>query len=322
VSSEQTTSPSYDVVVTECRHEAPDIMSLSLASSDGAPLPPWTAGAHLDVRLPSGTVRQYSLCGGDDHSYLIAVLREAEGRGGSIELHETARPGLVLSVRGPRNRFPLTTADDYLLLAGGIGITPILAMARHLSATGKPWRLFYGGRSRSTMAFVDDLTALPGEINIVPESERGRLDLPSILAAAAPGTAIYCCGPPPMIAATEACCRELGFHSNVHTEQFTPAVDREPTAGTSPSAFAVKLHRSGQIVTVSPEQSILSAVRAILPDVPSSCEDGYCGTCETVVLDGVPEHRDDFLSDEERDSNETMMICVGRSKTSLLVLDL
>ncbi len=313
----------YDVVVTQRRQEAAEVVSLHIAAANGLALPDWQPGAHIDIRLPSGAIRQYSLCGPiDDDTYRVAVLREANGRGGSAEVHDKLRPGDTLSIRGPRNQFPLVDADNYLLLAGGIGVTPILAMARELAAAGKPWQLFYGGRSHQSMAFVDELKALDGAVHIVDESEYGLLDLPSILGVATPETAIYCCGPPGMITHCEASCAALSLDRNLHTEHFTAPSERVRPVDRSPSSFEVELHRTGHVLTVSSGQSILGAVREVLPDVAYSCQDGYCGTCETTVLDGVPEHHDDFLTESERESNETMMICVGRSKTPRLVLDL
>lgn len=312
----------FDVVIAGRRDEAPGVISLTLARPLGGPLPVWSPGAHVEVRLPSGLVRQYSLCGTSDDTYLVAALREVDGRGGSAELHAVAHPGVTLSIRGPRNQFPLVDAPGYLLLAGGIGITPILAMARQLAASGRSWRLCYGGRSRTTMAFVDELLALGGDVDIIPEDERGLLDLPSTLATVSPRTAIYCCGPPPMINATQRCCAELGLDANLHVERFTSSRKDEPPPAPGTSSFEVELRNSGHIVTVDPDQTILTAIRAVLPDVLSSCEDGYCGTCETTVLDGIPEHHDDVLSDAERASNQTMMICVGRSQSPRLVLDL
>lgn len=312
----------FDVVITRRRQEAANVISLELARASEEPLPAWTPGAHIDVRLPSGLTRQYSLCGRGEDTYLIAVLREPSGRGGSAELHAIAEPGTVLSIRGPRNQFPLVEAQDYLLLAGGIGITPILAIARQLCSEGKSWRLFYGGRSRPTMAFLDDLGELEDSTDVVPEDEHGLLDLQSILASVTSETAIYCCGPPSMIQAAEACCSELSLGAQLHIERFISAGEPKTATQGSTSPFEVELSRSGQVVTVGSDQTILAAVRAVLPDVPASCEDGFCGTCETTVLDGTPEHHDDFLSADERESNKSMMICVGRAKTPRLVLDL
>lgn len=312
----------FDVVVTRRQRETPDVISLALAPTANGSLPEWEPGAHVDVRLPSGLIRQYSLCGESDGEYVIAVLRETDGRGRSAELHTVAQPDTLLSIRGPRNHFALVEADEYVLLAGGIGITPIIAMARQLCVAGKPWRLYYGGRSRSTMAFLEELNELDGEVTTVPEDEAGLLDLPGILASTAVGTAVYCCGPAPMIKATEQLFAQLRTGASLHIERFSSAEPDGSMQRASGRSFEVELRRSGLAVTVDANQTILAAVRAVLPEVPSSCEDGYCGTCETPVLEGIPEHHDDILSDAERDANDTMMICVGRSKSPRLVLDL
>ncbi|SFJ81298.1 PDR/VanB family oxidoreductase [Amycolatopsis sacchari] len=309
----------FDTVVSERRQEAENVISLALSPASDAALPPWAPGAHIDVRLPSGVIRQYSLCGTGENNYTIAVLRDPNSRGGSIEIHDAVPVGTVLAIRHPRNKFPLVEASDYVFLAGGIGITPILSMVRHLDAIRKPWTLHYGGRSRSTMAFLGELERMNGTTLIVPEDECGLLDLPTILSSTAHETAIYCCGPAGLIQAVNELCNHFSRKDNLYTERFTAS--GFPTSDSS-STFEVRLARSGFSVFVRPEQSILEAVREVVADVPSSCEDGYCGTCETRVLEGVPDHHDDYLSDEERASNERMMICVGRAKTPLIVLDI
>jgi ferredoxin-NADP reductase len=333
------------MIVRQVRWEADDVVSLQLASPDGSPVPAWTPGAHIDVVLPSGLVRQYSLCGdpGDRGSLTVAVLHERHGRGGSREIHETRLVGRTVGVRGPRNHFRLREADAYLLIAGGIGVTPLLAMARHLDAEGHPWRLVYGGRSRASMAFLTELSAFGGAVSVVPQDEQGLPDLDAILDATSPGTEVYCCGPEGLLRAVEAAGAARGIP--VHVERFGTAgpaaalapvaaatVDARPaepeaeaeraTAEPGVGTFRVELRRTGITVEVDPDRTILEAVREHLPEVISSCEEGFCGACETRVLEGIPDHRDQVLDPVERESNETMMICVGRSCTKRLVLDL
>jgi ferredoxin-NADP reductase len=300
--------------VTQLRLEAADVVSVVLRGTDGDRLPSWEPGAHIAVTLPSGLVRQYSLCGAadDPYSYTIAVFLVGDGRGGSREIHERLRIGEVLDVAEPRNNFALTDAPRYLFLAGGVGITPILSMVESLLAQSDPppWRLVYGGRSRTAMAFVDRLRTLDG-VDLVPQDEDGLPDIVGALAASPPGTAVYCCGPPAMLAAVdEACARHPEL--TVHVERFSAAAgEPAPTAGDG--AFEVELARTGTTVTVPGDMSVLDAVLEVKPDTAFSCTAGFCGTCETKVLAGQVDHRDDLLSDNERQSNTTMMICVSRS---------
>lgn len=314
------------LVVERCSRAADGVLTLRLSHPRGEMLPAWEAGAHIDLHLPSGLIRQYSLCGDlqDRRTYTIAILREPAGRGGSEEVHATQLVGRTLGIRGPRNRFPLIDADSYLFLAGGIGVTPIRAMIQQVIADHRPWTLHYGGRSLPSMAFAEELCELgAGRSEIVPQDRRGFLDLESILAGARPGCAVYCCGPPPMIEAARGVAARLGIGS-FHSEQFASVPRVQDAAGATRDAgtFEVELSRTGTVVTVSPERSILATVREVLPDVESSCEDGFCGTCETRVIAGVPDHRDTVLTDEERAAGTSMMICVGRAKTPRLVLDL
>ncbi|WP_330176908.1 PDR/VanB family oxidoreductase [Streptomyces sp. NBC_01498] len=313
------------LLVEQVRLEATDVVSLTLADPDGGALPPWEPGAHIDLRLPSGTVRQYSLCGPPDDPchYTVAVLREERGRGGSVEVHGTALVGRTLRARGPRNHFPLVPAPHYLFLAGGIGVTPVLAMIRRAVADGASWELHYGGRSRASMAFTGVLTDLgAARVHLVPQDESGLLPLTDLVGAAPPGTAVYCCGPEGMVrAVTDAC---AAVPDALHVERFgaPPGATPAGEAGPAAAAFTVELRRSGLTVRVPPDRTLLDVVREVAPDVGFSCEEGYCGSCETRVLAGVPEHHDTVLSDEERESGDTMMICVGRSASDLLTLDL
>ncbi|WP_349269084.1 ferredoxin [Mycolicibacterium parafortuitum] len=310
--------------VTQLRLEADAVISVELRSPTGDRLPDWSAGAHIPVTLPSGTVRQYSLCGspGDPHSYTIAVLKVDDGRGGSREVHDRIRLGDVLEVGEPRNDFALVDAPRYLLLAGGIGITPILAMVEELRSRPQPpaVTLLYGGRSRTAMAFTDRLAGLDA-VALHPQDEVGLPDLERAFAESPAGTAVYCCGPPAMLSAV----REIAARYPdlpLHIEQFTAATPAE-TAAAEDGAFEVELARTGVTVTVPADQSVLDAVLAVAPDTPFSCTSGFCGTCETKVLSGQVDHRDDLLSDDERRANASMMICVSRAERGAkLTLDL
>lgn len=329
-----------ELLVTQVRREAAGVVSVTLEDPDGGPLAPWAPGAHLELVLPSGLVRQYSLCGrpSDAARYTVAVLREPSGRGGSAEVHDCGLVGRRLLVRGPRNRFPLADAERYLFIAGGIGITPILAMARSVAQSRTaPWALHYGGRSRRSMAFTRELGCLAGlgrpgvgrsgggagggSVDIVAEDERGMLDLAAILAPADAGTQVYACGPAGLLAAVQEHCAALGLPAP-HVERFT--AEAAP-AGPEPAedrAFEVELARTGARVTVTPGETLLAAVRRVVPDVLSSCEEGFCGTCETRVLAGTPDHRDTILTDAEREKGDTMFLCVSRARTPSLTIDL
>lgn len=312
--------------VTQMRLEADGVVSVTLRDPHGAPLPPWTAGAHLAITLKSGLVRQYSLCGprDDPTGYTVAVLLVADGRGGSREVHERLRVGELVEVSPPRNNFELGPAPAYLFLAGGIGVTPIAAMLDELHARDEAPRytLVYGGRSRPSMAFADRLTALGGDrVELVPFDEKGLPDLTAALRDCAPGTHVYCCGPAAMISAVQ----EMSAQHPVvlHVERFTASTDTDAGPLATDGSFEVTLARSGMTVTVPPDRSVLDAVLDVLPDTAFSCASGFCGTCETKVLGGTIDHRDDLLTDAERQANTSMMICVSRSKDNAgVVLDL
>ncbi|MFI9834518.1 PDR/VanB family oxidoreductase [Streptomyces sp. NPDC051913] len=331
-----TTSPDHQELrlhVRQIRWEADDVISLQLSREDGAELPPWQPGAHLEVRLPSGLLRQYSLCGDprDRRSYTIAVLRAQPGRGGSGEIHDTALVGRQLSVRGPRNHFPLQPAPSYVFIAGGIGITPILAMAREATVRRVPWTLHYGGRSARSMAFTGDIGALAREagapVAVLPEEHHGLLPLNDIVVAADTGAAVYACGPSPMLAALDEAVAHHRPGISLHTELFTapattPGTAQEDAPDRHEREFTVVLARTGETVGVSDGTTILEAVRPLRPEVPFSCEEGFCGTCDTKVLDGRPVHRDTVLTEADRASGSSMMICVGSCASDELVLDL
>ncbi|WP_424923640.1 PDR/VanB family oxidoreductase [Amycolatopsis acidicola] len=299
---------------------ADDVVRLRLADPEGAPLPEWSPGAHIDLRFTEDLVRQYSLCGDPDdkHSWQVAILREPASRGGSEFAHDRLTEGTRISVRGPRNHFELSAAEEYLFIAGGIGITPIVPMIKEAARTGAPWQLLYGGRTRSSMAFRDELAAHGDGVRIRPQDETGLLDLAAFLGEPRPGVAIYCCGPEPLLQAVEAQA-EAWPPGTLHVERFTPKDLGEPARAES---FEVELDQSGRVLTVPPEKSILEVLGEAGLDVPSSCQEGTCGTCETVVLAGEPDHRDSLLTPEEQASNETMMVCVSRAKCARLLLDL
>ncbi|MFJ8813955.1 PDR/VanB family oxidoreductase [Amycolatopsis thermoflava] len=306
-----------EVTAREARAEG--VVALTLSRPDGGRLPDWTPGAHIDLVLPNGLTRQYSLCGDrwDAHSYRIGVLREPAGRGGSAYVHDRLRPGDRVGVGGPRNNFPLVPSGRYLFVAGGIGITPLLPMIHQADLLGTDWTLLYGGRRRASMAFTDELAAYGDRVHLVPEDEHGLLDLASWLGTPRPGTKVYCCGPAPLLAAVESACRDWPPFS-LHVERFT-AREQAPARD---EPFEVELRRTGATVTVTPGISVLEAVRGAGVDVLSSCRQGTCGTCETGVLAGVPDHRDSILADHERAAGEVMFVCVSRSCTDRLVLDL
>ncbi|MFD3588569.1 PDR/VanB family oxidoreductase [Streptomyces sp. NPDC058683] len=274
---------------------------------EGRRLPGWEPGAHLDVVLPSGLVRQYSLCGdpADTSSYTIATRLVADGRGGSREVHEQVAEGMELEVRGPRNRFPLVGADSYVFVAGGIGITPILSMVRAVPA-GVEWRLLYCGRSRASMPFLAKLAG-DDRVTVVAADEDGRPDLDALTVPE--GALVYCCGPQGLMAAVEE------RFPAVRLERFAP-----DTGSAGNQEFELELRRSGRTVTVPADSTVLAAVRAELPDTAYSCAQGFCGTCRQRVLAGEVEHRDELLTDTER--ADSMLICVSRARRGRLVLDL
>ncbi|WP_405469031.1 PDR/VanB family oxidoreductase [Streptomyces canus] len=311
-------SDAYEAeLVVDRRDAAADgVLALTLRHPLGEQLPQWEPGAHIDVVLGPGLERQYSLCGdpADRTAWRIAVLREPVGRGGSAHVHEQLGQGDKVRVRGPRNHFTLRPAPRYRFIAGGIGITPILPMLAAAEAQGVEWTLLYGGRTRESMAFTEELRRYGDRVTVAPQDETGLLDLASVLDGVPEGTLVYCCGPGPLLDAVEERC-PAGL---LHVERFTPK--EQPAAENT--EFEVELAQTGTTVTVAPDVSVLDAVRASGVEVLFSCTEGTCGTCETDVLDGTPDHRDSVLTDEEREAGETMMICVSRCRGKKLVLDL
>ncbi|MFH8484916.1 PDR/VanB family oxidoreductase [Streptomyces longisporoflavus] len=300
---------------------AEDVVRLTLAHPRGERLPAWSPGAHIDLMLGPGLVRQYSLCGdpADTSRFQVAVLRERESRGGSQYAHHTLAEGDTVRVSSPRNHFRLAASPRYLFIAGGIGITPILPMIAAADRQGADWRLVYGGRSRAGMAFAEQLTREhPRRVDLRPQDETGLLDLDELLAGPAADTLVYCCGPGPLLDAVEQRCASWP-EGTLHIERFRPkeGADDAPAAG-----FEVELSRAGITVTVPPDKSVLQSIEEAGVSVLSSCQEGTCGTCETAVLDGRVDHRDSLLTPAEQACNDTMFICVSRAAGPRLVLDL
>ncbi|WP_232664387.1 PDR/VanB family oxidoreductase [Pseudonocardia sp. TRM90224] len=297
------------VVVAELTAEAPDAVGLRLARPDGAPLPPWRPGAHLDVLLPSGRLRQYSLCGdpADRTAYRVAVRRIDAGQGGSLEVHGLL-PGTRLVVRGPRNAFPFVVAPAYLFLAGGIGITPIAPMVRAAAARGADWRLVHTGRDLASLPLSERLAGLdPARVIRRADDVHGGVPTAAELLADLPaGAAVYCCGPPAMIDAVR---RAVPDGHGFHAERFSPP----PVRGGRP--FTVRLGHGGPVVEVPADRSALAAVRDVVPDLAYSCQQGFCGTCHVPLLAGATE--------QDTSAPGRMALCVARARDATpLVVDL
>lgn len=298
---------------------APAIHFFDLRPPMGGELPAFAAGANVDVHLGNGLVRQYSLLNDQDERgrYVVGVKRDPRSRGGSAWMHEQLRVGELLEVGIPRNNFPLCEdAPASLLLAGGIGITPMIAMARRLQALGRPWALHYAVRTRGDAVPLAGLDPARVHLHADDEQDGRSLAVEPLLRAAPAGAHLYCCGPAPMIDGFIELAAAFS-PEQVHVERFTAAAPAGASRG-----FHVELSRSGRRVFVEPGATIVESLRREGIGVVTSCEQGICGSCETRVLAGVPEHRDMLLSDEEKASNRAMMICCSGSKEELLVLDL
>ena len=309
-----------DVRVTAIRFAARDTNLYDLAPLDGKPLPPYEPGAHIDLHLPNGLIRQYSLIKAepDPSSYTVSVKRDPASRGGSRCVHDELRVGKTLKISAPRNNFPLVEdAGNVVLLAGGIGITPIWCMVQRLHKLGRPWQLYYACRSRADMAFLQALEAI-GHTHFHFDDEHGGtvLDVKSIVAAAPRETHLYCCGPTPMLKAFEAATADWP-RAQIHVEYFTPKQEADKKGG-----FVVELARSGQEFVIPEGKSILQVLLDASIDVDYSCELGICGACEQRVISGTPEHHDAILTEEEQASNTKVMICCAGCKSERLVLDL
>jgi ferredoxin-NADP reductase len=308
-----------DLVVRAADQVAQDVVALTLGHPDGRALPDWTPGAHIDLVLSEDLTRQYSLCGstGVADQWRVAVLKTPDSRGGSASAHRL-RPGDTVRVRGPRNHFPVATARRYLFVAGGIGITPLLPMIHEVEAAGADWELYYGGRTRGSMAFVEELSAYGERVHLVPQDELGPLDLDSILGAPRADTLVYTCGPEGLLSAVEQ--RAASWPpGSLHLERFAA---RKAEAPAKEQSFEVVLQRSGRTLLVPEDKSVFAVVREAGVSVLGSCLEGICGTCETEVVDGEIDHRDSVLDEEERESGEVMMICVSRCRSARLTLDL
>lgn len=314
-----------DAVVVSRHDEARDICSYELASADGSPLPDFSAGAHIDVHLPGGLVRQYSLCNHPEerHRYLIGVLRDPGSRGGSQAMHEQIHPGTRLRISEPRNLFALARdARRSLLFAGGIGITPILCMAERLAHSGADFELHYCARSREHAAFVQRLhnASFADRVFLHFDQEpETALDAAQVLAAPGSDVHLYVCGPGGFMQHVLDTARAAGWEEPcLHREYFAAA----PVDTRADGSFSVKLGSTGQVFEVPPDKSVVQVLESHGIGIGVSCEQGICGTCLTRVLEGVPEHRDLFLSEDEQARNDQFTPCCSRSKTPLLVLDL
>ena len=318
------------VFVHTLRFEATNIISVELRHPDGADLPAFTAGAHIDLHVPGGMVRSYSLSNdpSETHRYVLGVLKDKASRGGSRAVHEQLRIGMALTISAPRNHFGLEeSAAHSVLLAGGIGITPLLAMARRLKALGRSFEVLLLARSRRHAAFLSDMQALGGPLRLHFDDEQGGPpDLKALLAQAmgpagpsATQWHFYACGPAVMLDAFEKSCADLGL-PHAHLERF--AAVAVAASEQAKGAYEVVLKKSGKTVPVAAGASLLQALKDAKANLSTSCEEGICGSCEVKVLEGEPDHRDAVLSAAERKANTVMMVCVSGCKSERLVLDL
>lgn len=298
--------------------ETRDITSYDLCRDDGSPLPLFEAGAHIELTLPNGLRRQYSLVpSGTEAVYRIAVQRDRASRGGSAWIHENLVPGREIGISEPRNHFRLDErASRSILIAGGIGVTPMLGMCDRLDELGASWRLYYAARSRSAAAFLPELER-KAIFHFDDEHHGTPMDLSAIVASAADSDDLYCCGPAPMLDAFMGAVAERGL-KRVHVERFA-GVGAKAAVG---AGFDVKLARSGKRLYVPPGKTILSVLQENGVEIEYSCQDGVCGACMTNVVEGIPDHRDMVLTSEEQASNAKIMVCCSRSRSYVLTLDL
>lgn len=300
------------------RNIADQVIELTLRRIDGE-VPQWEPGAHIDLIFTKFLNAQYSLCGdpADRDTLTVAVQREPRGRGASLYVHNMLTVGKKLRARGPRNDFPVQLAERYLFIAGGIGITPLLSMVRTVAARGDRWTLAYGGRTRTSMAYLPQLAELGGDIEVRPQDEAGPLDLDALLGAPEPGTHVYCCGPDSLLSAVEERC--AGWPpGSLHIERFAPRTS-DPA---NDAAFDVECAQSGVTVQVPPGITILDALERVDIYAEAECRVGTCGVCETPVLEGIADHRDFVLRPQERQHGKVMMICCSRAQGPRLVLDI
>ena len=309
-----------DVRVTAIRYAARDTHLYEFTRLDGQPLPAYEPGAHIDLHLPNGLTRQYSLIEAepDPASYTVGIKRDPASRGGSRYIHDELRVGKTLKISAPRNNFPLVeNAGHVLLFAGGIGITPIWCMVQRLAKLGRPWTLHYACRSRADMAFLKALEAMTSSKFHFDEESGGKfLDVAAIVAGAPKDAHLYCCGPTPMLQAFESATTNWP-REQIHIEYFTPKQEAAKSGG-----FTVELARSGKEFIIPEGKTILQVLLDAGVDVDYSCELGICGACEQRVISGEPEHRDAILTEEEQASNTKVMICCAGCKSERLVLDL
>ena len=305
--------------------EAEDIFSFELARTDGLPLPSFSAGSHLDVQIPGGLTRQYSLCNdaAEQHRYRIAVLRDPASRGGSIGMHDAVHEGDVIRVSAPKNHFPLQQAQRTLLFAGGIGVTPLLCMAQRLAAIDADFTLHYCTRSAERTAFSQEIKASVFAKHVEFHFDTGpaeqKLDLPAALGQSEPGKQLYVCGPTGFIDYVVNTAKAQGWSSaQIHLEYFGAA----PQDTSGDNSFDVTIASTGKTYSVGAEQNIIQVLKDNGIDILTSCEQGVCGTCITRVLQGEPDHRDMYFTDEEKAANDQFTPCCSRSKSKTLVLDL
>jgi tetrachlorobenzoquinone reductase len=318
---------SIEVLVKAVTNEAQGINAWEFQSVSGQELPPFTAGAHIDLQLSNGMVRSYSLCNSQDdrHRYVVAINKDPASRGGSKFIHETLRPGDRLKITPPRNNFPLVEdAKHVVFIAGGIGITPMFGMIQRLEKLGRSWEIFYSARVQEMCAFKSALEELEakkaGRVHLNFDQAPGgkMLDLNALISRLPADAHYYCCGPNPMLKAFEGACAAAGRPQvQVHVEYFTAKEEASVEGG-----FTVVLQRSGKSFEIPPGKTILDTLLDNKIDVPFSCMQGVCGTCEIKVLEGIPDHRDSVLTPDEQASNKTTMICCSGSKSPKLVLDL
>jgi vanillate O-demethylase ferredoxin subunit len=313
------------VKVLRKTQEAIGICSYELARPDGAALPAFSAGSHVDVTVPGGLTRQYSLCNdaAEQHRYRIAVLRDPASRGGSVAMHDALKEGDTLQISEPRNHFPLVHAQKTVLFAGGIGVTPLLCMAQRLAAIGADFTLHYCTRSADRTAFRDEIAASPFAANVKFHCDDGdaaqKLDLAKEIATPAAGTHLYVCGPTGFIDWVTKTATQQGWPvEQVHLEYFGAA----PQDTTGDQAFDVKIASSGAVYRIPADQSVAHALQAHGVEILMSCEQGVCGTCITRVLEGECDHRDLYFTDEEKAKNDQFTPCCSRAKSKMLVLDI
>ena len=306
-------------------YEADGVISVVLRPWKGSKFPPFSAGSHIDLHLANGLVRSYSLLNDcqDAECYVVGILKDKSSRGGSRYLHEQLRVGTTIEISAPRNNFELEeNAQHSVLIAGGIGVTPLLSMAKRLKQLGRSFEFLYFARSKDSAAFIAEIKQLSVPVYWHFDDERGGPpNLRNLLSGRAdsPHTHFYACGPTVMLDAFEDTCKELGIRTS-HVERFSAV--KQAAATDALKSYKVLLQRSGRIVQVTPEVSLLNALRNANCSIQTSCEEGICGSCETRVLNGDPDHRDSVLSADERVRNKTMMICVSGCKSELLTLDL